>query len=346
MSESLQPFPWQQEAWQRVQRARAAGRLPHALLLEGPGGLGKRHFADMLARAVLCSEPRPDGTACGACRSCRLTSAGTHPDLSLMEPEEAGGQIRIDAVRDLAARERLTAQAGGYKVVLFDPADAMNPAAANALLKTLEEPSAWWLMLLITQNPSRLPATIRSRCQRLSFSPPPEDVAMEWLSRRVGAVDPHLVFGLSGGTPLRALALAEGGLLDARAQMLADLIAVMKGSRDPVAVAEAWNKAGPEQALEWLVGWVLDMTRLKASARPALVFNPDKLETLAEIAHGMSSQTLHRLGARTLETRALLGTQVNTHLLLEGLLLEWASEAPSAGKGGVRRSSRPSRAQR
>jgi DNA polymerase-3 subunit delta' len=346
MTESHQPLPWQSEPWRRVHRARVAERLPHALLLEGPAGLGKRHFAELLARAVLCARAASDGTACGGCRSCSLVSAGTHPDLSLIEPEEAGGQIRIDTVRELAARERLTAQLGTYKVALIDPADAMNPAAANALLKTLEEPSSGCLMLLITAHPSHLPATIRSRCQRLSFSPPPEAVAVEWLAERVGQVDPHLLYGLSGGAPLKALALIENGLREARERMLGDFAAMMANARDPVTIAETWNKSGPEQALEWLVGWALDMARLKASPSPPLVFNPDKLELLAGIADRIPTPTLHRLGARTLEARALVGTQVNMHLLLEGLLLEWASKARSGGEGLARRSNHPTRAQR
>jgi len=230
--------------------------------------------------------------------------------------------------------------------VLFDPADAMNPAAANALLKTLEEPSSWWLMLLITQQPSRLPATIRSRCQRLAFSPPSEAVALQWLSGRVGQIDPRLVYGLSAGAPLKALELADREILHTRERMLQDLMGMMEGTRDPVAIAEAWHKAGTERALEWLSGWALDMARLQAVPEPPLLFNPDKAQALGQLAEKLASRDLHRLGEMTLEARSLVGSQVNAHLLLEGLLLEWANLVPSAGSGMGRRTSRGSRAQR
>ena len=153
-------YPWQENLWQQL-----AGRAQHAhaYLLHGPAGIGKRALAERLMARLLCLSPS-GLDACGNCKSCHLLAAGTHPDNFVLEPEEADKPIKVDQVRELVEFVVQTAQLGGRKVVLLEPAEAMNLNAANALLKSLEEPSGNTVLLLISHQPSRLLPTIKSRC--------------------------------------------------------------------------------------------------------------------------------------------------------------------------------------
>ena len=215
-------LPWHETEWERLQRARQQEKMPHALLLTGPRGAGKQLFAESLAASLLCTDPDAHGNACGQCRGCHLLQAGSHPDYQRIQPVEPGKPITVDAVRDMTSRGTLTAQAGGYKVILFQPADALNIAAANSLLKTLEEPVAWTLMLLVSAQPGRLPATIRSRCQQIKLSLPAKPEGERWLAEQVEDVDPKLLLALTGGAPLRALELAQQQVLQLRLRLLDD----------------------------------------------------------------------------------------------------------------------------
>src|SRR5690606_14968084 len=175
--ELAEPLPWHAEAWTRLQAQIRRQALPHALLISGLPGLGKRRLAEQLAAALLCEAGRNELQACGRCRACRPLVQGAHPDLFVVTPEEEGRQVRVDQVRGLIDQLALKSQYGGYRVGLIDPADRMNAAAANALLKTLEEPPPGVVLLLVAARPSLLPATIRSRCQQLTLSPPPAEQA-------------------------------------------------------------------------------------------------------------------------------------------------------------------------
>ncbi|HNF64555.1 MAG TPA: DNA polymerase III subunit delta', partial [Plasticicumulans sp.] len=165
--------PWLRGIWAQLAPALAAGRLPHALLLAGPEGLGKMAFAQALGEALLCESQRPDHHACGHCRACRLLAAGSHPDLHVVVPAEEGKAIRVDAIRELIGFAALTPQFGGRRVLRLAPAELLNVNAANALLKTLEEPAPGSHLILVSARPARLLPTVRSRCQTIRFAPPP-----------------------------------------------------------------------------------------------------------------------------------------------------------------------------
>lgn len=200
------PYPWQAAAWAHLRALLEAERLPHALLVAGPGGSGERVFAERAAQALLCRAP--EGVPCGGCPACRQFDAGTHPDAIRVEPAEAGKAIPVDAVRALVARLALTGT--GRKVALIDPADAMNTNAANSLLKTLEEPPGDSVLLLVSMRPGRLPATVRSRCQRITFGLPEPETACAWLEEH-GVADAASWLARAGGAPLTARALAQQG---------------------------------------------------------------------------------------------------------------------------------------
>ena len=193
-------LPWQQEQWRNVMERLRAASLPHAILLAGPGGLGKNRFAALLAQTLLCETGAATGRACGHCRSCLLYAADSHPDRRIVAPLEAGKAIVVDQVREAGRYLTQTSQYGGYKTLIITPADQMNVNAANSLLKTLEEPAAWSLILLVSDRPGRLPATVLSRCQRLNFTAPESRQAQQWLVEQIGVVPDIEVDNLPNAT--------------------------------------------------------------------------------------------------------------------------------------------------
>jgi DNA polymerase III delta' subunit len=212
-----QRAPWLAAARAQVALAIGAGRLPHALLLQGQPGLGKAALADWIARLALCEAPAAD--PCGACTSCRLHAAATHPDLRRVGLVEDKKQIAVEDIRELIVSLALKSFRGGRKAAIVDPADALNASGANALLKTLEEPSAGALLVLTVARPERLPATIASRCQRLKIAPPAREAALIWLAEVDPAPDWAGPLSLAAGAPVAALRLVAAGASDLEREM-------------------------------------------------------------------------------------------------------------------------------
>ncbi|MBS0431823.1 MAG: DNA polymerase III subunit delta' [Proteobacteria bacterium] len=262
--------PWQSAQWRTLSQRAERGSLPHALLLAGEQGLGKRAFAEAFVRARLCARPHA-GFACGNCKTCALLQAGTHPDRVLVtrEVNENTGKLRseiiVEQIRGLSARLAMAPQLGGWQVAVVDPADALNPAAANALLKTLEEPTAASLIVLVADEPWRLPATIRSRCQRVDFVAPPFGEALAWLHAQ-GVADGEAILRAVGGNPGRALELARGDGMHRCAGVRKDLHALSLGRTSPRALAAAWAADEPDARLEYAARWLLDSARRRAVA--------------------------------------------------------------------------------
>ena len=318
-------LPWQETQWRHLQRALAQGRLPHALLFGGPRGVGKERFALAWVHSLLCPERDAEGRPCGVCRHCQLVQSGTHPDFQWIRPDEESksGEIRIEAIRELAGGAALTAQSGGYKAILIQPAHRMNTAAANSLLKTLEEPSRDTLIMLLSDQPSRLLPTIRSRCQQLSFAIPPRPQALEWLTGKTRHGEPQGLLDLAGGAPLQALALDDAGLLQGRREMLERFLGLAQGREDPVALAQEWASRDSRLLLEWLAGWIIDLLRLKADATPPQLFNHDQVQALRLLADKVNSKVLQRYLGLVYEARGLSDGNLNSQLVLERLLIEW-----------------------
>jgi len=264
--------PWQQRAYEQAGAALDAGHFGHATLIVGPERIGKRVLAERLAQRVLCLSPRADGEPCGACKSCALFASrsqfdpletrpdGTpahpwghsaHPDLLFLGYEvnaktgKPRAEIVIEQIRGLSEKMGLTSQLGGAQVVIVDPCDAINWNAFNALLKTLEEPQPGRYLWLLSSNPTRLPATIRSRCQRLELRLPPREEALQWLATR----------GHRGELACEALDAARGhpGLADVwvsgdgltlRRSVAQDLSALQRGQAAPEEMAQRWVADG------------------------------------------------------------------------------------------------------
>ncbi len=310
----MNDMPWHGEHWMRLQARRQRDALPHALLLSGAAGLGKRAFARRFLRGLLCNAP-VDGDACGRCRSCLLLAAGTHPDVISLTfgPRRDGTprtEIVVDQVRELSARLAMSSQFGGWQVATIDPADAMNAAAANALLKTLEEPAAQTLLILLADAPWRLPQTIRSRCQRIEFHPPAAAEAMAWLEAE-GVPDADQALAAAGGNPGLARAWAEEGALEQRLEVRKDLAALAAGRGEAMDVVRRWLDNAPAQRLWFAAQAAADEIKARSRAGDAPLGSEMDVESLGEWY-----QMVNR-------TRESLRGPLRADLLLLELLAQW-----------------------
>ena len=315
------PFFWQRNAWDQLLRARRHGRLPHALLFSGPQGVGKSLVATALARALLCRQPDESGRACGSCRSCRLLAAGSHPDFHQLTPEEGSSQIRIDAIRRLLDESTLSVGEEGHRVFILDPAERLGMAAANALLKTLEEPLAGIHLLLVTAHPERLPVTIRSRCQQVRIAPPAQEEAEAWLAEMAGlpAERAREALRLGGGAPLAALEMTEADRDLQYRRMQQEFLALSRGKGDPLAIAATWLKELELPALlEYLASWLLMLLRGTLTERvdggPAVP---------QEAGQQLDLRSVYELLDNLFESQRNLNHNLNPQLVLEDLLLQW-----------------------
>lgn len=310
---------WLGEIWQTLVARLDAGTLPHALLVCGPAGLGKRALVDALVAAALCTQRRADGHACGECRSCRLLAAGSHPDrvlvtLGLRDDGKPRSAIVVDQLRELSQRLALSSQFGGLQLAIVDPADTMNEAAANALLKTLEEPAANTVIVLVADQPARLPATIRSRCQRIDVRVPSRADALAWL-RAEGIVgsEAEAALDASLGNPGLALATIRDGQLALREECRRQLAALRDERPGPLALAEQWAQDRPAERLWHAAVLVRDeLRRLAATERSTLgLTGPAEIPKLA---HWFAEAN---------RARERLTTTLRTDLVLLDLLRAW-----------------------
>jgi DNA polymerase-3 subunit delta' len=313
-------------------------RWPHAWLIEGPRGVGKRALALEFARALLCESPLPGFRACGACPGCAWVAAGQHPDLRLVEPVEVDDDgnakpvdlIKIDAIRRLTEWSQITSHRQGAKVAVIVPAERMNAAAANALLKTLEEPPQGTFLLLVAHQSGRLPPTVVSRCRRLPVVRPAREEAIRWLGGQ-GAKAPEALLAQAGGSPLAALELADPALQGERAAWLAAL--ARPQALSPVALAARIELGGRDErrdrlaaALDWLIAWTADLARARAGGLAQL--NPDHAEALRTLAATVARISLFRYYRQLLGQRTLLAHPLQPRLVAEALLADYRALFP------------------
>lgn len=318
---ALAPLPWQDEEWRSLSERIAHEKLPHALLMHGAAGTGKGHLARLLALSLLCEQPR-QFLPCGHCHACALFAAGSHPDFFLASasygindnPDEEDGksrkakktaapskQIKIDCIRDLIHFSTHSAHQSGRRVALIEPAEWLNHNAANALLKTLEEPGEGMFIILVSHQPSRLLPTLRSRCQSLFCATPEHTQASAWLCQHIAADRAATALACSGGAPLKALAAvhAEYDLVWREVVLLLQSCRTCEVTY--LFAAESLAKHDAVMVLEW---W-LDIVHQQCRAVPekALLLFSDQL-----------------LAAR----RKMIGTtNPNARMVFETLLIDW-----------------------
>ena len=315
---SADSMPWLGQLQQRLRAAAGAGRMPHSLLLLSAPGLGAEALAHWSAALVLCEAPgvRP----CDACASCRLLRADSHPDVHVVRREEGAQQIKIDQVRELIDALALKSYRGGYKVGVIEGAEALNAHGANAFLKTLEEPTADTVLIMIATPSHRLPATIASRCLRMILRAPSTEAGLAWLAANSASHQPwHAALALAGGAPLLALQLDAGGLAALDADMRRSMVELSAGSADVTLVAEHWAKSNPDVRITWLencitqrvqalLGAVASHQTAEPVRLPAALLKP-KIRALFELLDA----------AR--DVRRLAATSMNQQLALEALLV-------------------------
>ncbi len=320
------PLPWHAEQWARVERTVAGERLAHAILLRGVRGTGKTLFARRLMARILCTGASHEARPCSACRPCRLLEAGSHPDHVELTPPEDRRSIGVEQVRDLIDTLALTSRYESYKVALVHPAEAMTHAAANALLKTLEEPPGDTVIVLVAHRPTLLPATVRSRCQMIDFHVPGPAPALEWLvSRELEQTAAEDALRLAGGAPLLALELAAANASTVHEAVAGDLAALVARRVQPVPVAERWSAHGLGEALGAIAAIGADLARIKAGMPDAALTHARGTGTLHAIAGGLDSTVIHRLLDEVLELQRAQARQLNLNpqLALEGLASRW-----------------------
>lgn len=320
---------WLQQYLERLNRARQQGRMPHALLISGQDGVGKRILAEQLAHMLLCEGPMADGQPCGQCKACGWLRAGTHPDLLWLEPEESGKAIKVDQVRALTGELCMTSHGGRYKVAIIQPADAMNKNAANGLLKTLEEPTDNTLLVLLSTLPGRLPATIRSRCQQLQIALPEDPTAQQWLhGQGLDSTQATRYLKLANGAPLKAQQLAETDSAAARAHRLQQLLAVFEGSRDPIETAKEWVDEGERQFLDCWRAWLQDVIRWQQGGQAP--HEAEVAQNLQKVMETVDGRQLFDMWDQILNALNSLGSGLNRQLMMEELMIFWAKLADPA----------------
>jgi len=321
-------YSWHSAEFQQL--TQRADRLPHAMLLTGVPGIGKRGFARAIAQGLLCEKPLSPLSACQTCEACHWLATDNHPDFRLLQPEAAETSddsepddkkkkrdISIAQVRSLAEFINISSHRNGVKVVLIQPAEAMNVSAANALLKSLEEPPPQTHFLLVSDRPSMLPATIRSRCQQLALRPPSPEEAAQWLAAN-GSHQAELALAQSGGAPLLAAELDTPEYWASRKRFVDG---VTSRAFDALSFAERLLDQPIPQCISWLQRWTYDLASVCAHLSPR--YNPDCREALQAAARRANRLDVLRYHRELVRFQRLVNHPLNPRLLLEDLLLRY-----------------------
>ncbi len=339
-------FPWQSNDWRQLRQLSA--RLPHAILFHGAEGIGKTAFAEHFAQSLLCDAPTADGHSCGHCASCGWFAQSNHPDYRRLRPEalEAADpddaeatdddgkkaakaskapskDIRIDQVRALADFMNISTHRRGVRVVLLYPAEALNAPAANALLKTLEEPPPGTVFLLVTHNPDRLLPTILSRCRKFALSLPSRQEALAWLQQQ-GVAEAEAWLAEQGGAPLAAQALAASGQHEAMHEFLQQL--ARPGIDSALKTAEKLQKTPLADQVAWLQRWLYDLFSMQLAG--TIRYYPRYRQELAALGARIDGGALLRLLKNMNQRGAIAGHPLSARLFIEDMLLDYAMLFP------------------
>ncbi len=335
-------FSWQTDTWSRLTLQRS--RLAHALLIHGQQGIGKSKLARQFAYALLCQSPVAGGFACGTCKSCHWLSQGAHPDFLLVQPESMAEEgddgadeaetkkskrkpskhIRIEQIRSMQETLATGSHQAGLRVIVIEPAEAMQPVTANALLKSLEEPPPDTLFLLVSDQASRLLPTIRSRCQQVPLAPPEGKIALQWLLDQ-GVKDADALLAYAGGAPLKALALAETG--DVRREFARRMA---EPGADALALTDFCQNLDPPTVVSWIQQWAYDIVR--AAMTGEVRYHRAQQQRLVAISAKLDMRKLHRFMRELSDARALSQHPLNARLFFEAIFLSYRNLGANANE--------------
>jgi DNA polymerase-3 subunit delta' len=353
------PYPWQQSLWQHFIGQYEQSRLPHALLLTGQKGIGKGHYANVIADFLLCASPMSN-LACGQCRSCQLNLVGNHPDKSLITPEDGAKLIKVDQIRHLSSRISNTAQQGGRKLIILGPVEQLNSNAANALLKNLEEPSGDTFFILYSHVFSGVIATIRSRCQLLSLPTPDKRIVIKWLEdlgfgRDIKVTNDSAktpgnnntlsgVLDLAGQAPLLAKSLLDNSDTTERLKSFYDGLLSLQQAQQissnhvDINIAKLWLDIELNEIVEWWLQLLQKLVTQPYKERLCPSNSPygfiESMTQLQKQCDHLNMQWLHKFMDKLflLKKQLLKGANPNKQLLLEELLMDWCAIISSGSK--------------
>jgi DNA polymerase-3 subunit delta' len=312
---SVQPA-WFEKPRREIAAAFASGRLAHGLLIHEDPGAGGLEFARWIAQLVNCREPKR--APCGECQQCRWIAADQHPDVTRLSPEEDSQYIKIEQVRALIDEMALTAHGSGYKVAILAPAHSLYPHAAQALLKTLEEPPARTLLLLVTSQPSRLLPTVRSRCSRVRLMGPTRTDAVKFLEAARGPGPWADAIAATGAGPFALLDADPAALAQLRDETVSTLKAIGDGNLQPPAVADRWARGDLAMRLACLESWVTERIVESAGIRD--------VTHLSGAGGAPKICRLFELSDAIRDMRKLAHTSLNKTMAVESLLWRWARQ--------------------
>lgn len=323
-------YPWQQDQAAHFARLMADNSLAHAILFVGPAGIGKHDFARKLASAMICEHPNEQLHACGICKNCMLMEADTFPDFISVVAET--NSISVDQVRELIQQLYLTRHFQAPKVAIIESAQLLNINAANALLKTLEEPPEHTHIILVADSSFSLPATIRSRCQIETFHSPAEHVSMQWLNQQSSDIDWQPLLRVAQGAPLKALEYHETDLLDQRITVIRLFLSVFEYDADPMRVAKSLETIPFTYTSAWIQSVVSDLLRINAQENPNSLENPDFYRPMLALAKKVPSHCLNDFWQQLLEQKKVFDVSLNYRMFIEVLFISIHKQANKAMK--------------
>ena len=341
-------YPWQNEVWQILTQDQAS--RGHALLLRGRKGIGKLGFAQYLAKFLLCEKPSSERQACENCSSCRWFEQGGHPDFRLVELSELSDEINtrvrsdteantevrpsntkskkkpskqiiVEQIRALTDLINMSSHRGGYKIILIHPVETMNVAAANALLKNLEEPPPQTLFILVTHRPHHLLPTIRSRCRQIAMPTPDFTQAIDWLDQQ-GIKDPKASLALAavGYAPLAALEYYDDEYFLQHESFIKH-ISTLK-SLNPIFLAEEMQKSDLPTVVNWLQKWCYDLISYRITGR--IRYHLAMQTTINALVPKIDPRQLARYLRSLIDMQRLSHHPLNPRLFLEEILISYA----------------------
>jgi len=337
-------YSWQHKLWQKLTQNHPSSA--HALLLKGRAGIGKLDFALNLAKFRLCENPSPIDAACGTCLSCGWFEQGGHPDFYQVAPEACANlpgeaavatvkdefansikskkkpnqQISIAQIRALSDFVYMTGHQRGQRIVLICPAETMNAAAANALLKKLEEPPLHVLFILVAHRPQHLPATILSRCQLINMPIPDMAQATHWLKQQ-GANKPEICLAAASFAPLLALTFNEQNYVTQHDAFIEQISAPQKIS--PIELAEKMQQSDLPVVVSWMQKWCYDLLSFCLTGK--VRYHLTKVAAIRDLASTIDAKALVAFLRTLLSSQKLSRHPLNPRLFLEEIFFTYAA---------------------
>ncbi len=330
----IELYPWHNDNWAKFKKFRENRRLPHAILLSGPSGLGKKTFAFRMSLALICETDIINQQPCLKCNSCRLALNHSHPDIFWLEPDGENKNIKVESVRNMIDRTSLKAQDSGKRVFIINLIDFLNKSGLNALLKTLEEPTPSCIFILISSSPHILPSTVISRCQKLSFQLVKDSMASSWLTQYVSNSDVKSLISLSGGLPLKAIELYENGGLKSSKSTISIFSGLKARKINPIEAIKTLKELEQKYLFDDIAKIICDFIKLKNTNNPAkLFFNDSKVE-LFSICNDLNIEKLFQFLDTIFQIKKQMHYNLNFEMTLEKIIIDWLEITRPISKPG------------